>query len=441
MGPAALRLFLPVALLVGCGKVSDNPPADAAADSVDADLSGDATIVTEAALFGSKIGTKVANIDIISTLPNNMVLAMAKTDAGGAATIKVYPGGSVTAVYRHTVDMGADLITWVGVKPGDTLSFGSRQFSVANQQNPSLGTQTVSWPALAGTTDFEIFTSCTSVFPGTALSAVETESTTCHQEPMDVLYVAFSATGLTNFGFRSNVPFTNGGTVALGGWSALQTGSINITGLPTEITSLSGNFATVIDANKTFSFAGSYNGTPTGGAFTTTFPWHPTGERTVGSLALNRTGFQTMRVLDSFSANTLTQTVAAPALTPWVQGNVTSSSALKMASWFVVPEASSVYDGQLLRVSWSHTIGTMSHPHQWHFILPPGLTSISYPALPPQFNDAMPLPEDFTSATLRVFDIASVTGYDMVRTMPSRNIMCLDCAVNAGDLQRVVFTP
>jgi hypothetical protein len=435
-------MILPVTLLVGCGKVSNGPAVDAAADSVDADLSGDATIVTEAALFGAKIGTRVGNIDIISMFPDNMVLAMAKTDAGGSATIKVYPGGTVTAVYRHTVDMGADLITWVGVKPGDTLMFGSRQFSTSGQPNPSLGTQTFTWPALAGATEFDVFTSCSGAFaPGTATSIVETEFTTCHQDPMDVVYLAFGANGLTNFGFRSNVTFVNGGTVALGGWSALQTGSINITGLPSEISSLSGTFNTILDSNKTLSFGGSYNGTPTGGAFSATFPWHSTGERTVGSVVLTRTGFASIRVLDSFSSNTLTQTVAAPALTPWVQGSVTSSSALKMASWFVVPEASSVYDGQLLRVTWSHLISGTFHPHQWNFILPPGQTSISYPALPSQFSDAMPLPEDSTNATLRVFDISSVTSYDMVRTMPSRNIMCLDCAVNAGDLQRVVFTP
>jgi hypothetical protein len=436
-------MILPVTLVVGCGKVSNGPPVDAAVDSVDADLSGDATIVTEAALFGSKIGAKVGNIDIISMFPDNMVLAMAKTDAGGSATIKVYPGGTVTAVYRHTIDMGADLITWVDVKPGDTLTFGSRQLSTAGQPNPSLGTQTFTWPALAGATEYDVFTSCPGgVFaPGTATSVVETEFTTCHQDPMDVLYIAFGATGLTNFGFRSNVTFAGGGTVALGGWSAVQPGSINITGLPSEITSLSGNFSTILDANRTFNFAGTYNGTPTGGAFSATFPWHSTGERTVGSVVLARPGFSSIRVLDSFSTNTLTQTVAAPALTPWVQGSVTSSSALKMASWFVVPEASSVYDGQLLKVTWNHVISGTSQPHQWHFILPPGQTTIAYPALPPQFSDAMPLPEDSTSATIRVFDISSVTSYDMVRSMPSRNIMCLDCAVNAGDLQRVVFTP
>ena len=130
-----IAYVLPLASLVtaglfsGCGSVNTGPDAS----TTDADISGAATVETEAALFGGSIGTNVGNIDIISMLPNNTVLETVKTDAAGNASIKVYPGGSVTAVYKHTVDMGADLITYVGVKPGDTLVFGSRNFSLTGQ--------------------------------------------------------------------------------------------------------------------------------------------------------------------------------------------------------------------------------------------------------------------------------------------------------------------
>jgi hypothetical protein len=43
-------------------------------------------------------------------------------------------------------------------------------------------------------------------------------------------------------------------------------------------------------------------------------------------------------------------------------------------------------------------------------------------------------------ASNRVFEISSVTGYDLLRTLPSANIMCLECSVRTGDFQRVVFT-
>jgi hypothetical protein len=95
----------------------------------------------------------------------------------------------------------------------------------------------------------------------------------------------------------------------------------------------------------------------------------------------------------------------------------------------------------MLRVAWSHTISGVGHPSQWHFILPPEQTEIEFPILPSQFNDNLPFPQDSMSGSIRVFNISTVTGYDMLRTVPSRNLMCLECALRAGDFQHVVVTP
>ncbi|HEX7941351.1 MAG TPA: hypothetical protein VF488_06075, partial [Gemmatimonadaceae bacterium] len=266
-----------------------------------------------------------------------------------------------------------------------------------------------------------------------------------HQEPMTVIYTAFDTNGvLINFGVRSTA-FVNAQTVALSGWTAAATGTINITGLPPEIASISGTFHSVIDPRldlfpPTASGSISYNGTPTGGAFTTTFKITQAGPRTVGSVNLIRSGFRTMQILDSFSTNTTTQTVAAPVLPPWGQTSTIISTALEMASWFIVPTASSSYKGQLLRMSWNHVISATFHPSQWDIILPPGVTSLTFPALPAPLNTVLPAPQDSSSAFTRVFDIPSITSYDMLRAQPSGNIMCLDCSVRAGDFQRVVFT-
>jgi hypothetical protein len=128
-------------------------------------------------------------------------------------------------------------------------------------------------------------------------------------------------------------------------------------------------------------------------------------------------------------------------LPPWVQGGVVVSSALGRASWFLVPDAASVHDGQVLRASWNHVVSGTAHPHQWSFIVPPDQTELTFPKLPAQFSENVPAPQDNLGVSLRVFDIGSVAGYDMVRALPSSTVMCLDCAVRAGDLQRVVYTP
>lgn len=439
MGDTVLRLCLLSALLAGCGNVAGKTVADA---GIDADLAGDATVVTQAALFGTT--GAAGSIDIVSMLPNNTVLATAKTDATGNATIRVYPGGTVTAVYKHTINMGADLITWAGVKPGDKLTFSNRNPVTTGQPSTPLGTQAYLWPSLAAASFYEVFTSCApfgGFISAPTLTLSLSETPTCHQDPtMTVIYTAFDASSaLINFGVRSTA-FVNAQTVTLGAWSVPATGTINITGLPPDISSVNGAFRSVIDPRFDLASLTSYNGTPTGGAFTTTFKFTQAGPRTVGSLTLSRTGFRPMQILDSFSTNTTTQTVAAPVFPPWGQTSTIMSTALEMASWFVVPDASSSSDGQILHLNWNHVISSVSHPSQWDIILPPGVTSLSFPALPAPLDALLPAPQDSAGASTRVFDIPSITSYDMLRAQPSGNIMCLDCSVRGGDFQRVVFT-
>ena len=191
-------------VIAGCGNVSASGPVDSASSSddssrpgddsgsashdagIDGDLNGDVVVVTEAALSGGTVGARVGSIDIVSDLPSNAVLATARTDAGGSATVRVAPGGSVTAIYKHTVDVGADLITWVGVKPGDTLNFGSRKFAPSAAQDPSIGSQTYTWSALAGANKYRISTLCNLNFdvPAPDITVQLPEFSSCHQDPM-----------------------------------------------------------------------------------------------------------------------------------------------------------------------------------------------------------------------------------------------------------------
>jgi hypothetical protein len=438
--PTLLSLVPSLTTLAACGKVQGGGVD--AAPTIDADLSGDATVVTQAVLFGTPVGSKAANIDIISTLPNAKVFATGKTDAMGNATIKVVPGGAVTAIYKHPApDMGAELISWVGVAPGDTLTFGSRQLSTAGVVGVALGTQSYSGPALATATFYSVYTSCSSAGTSAAPFTVTIpESSTCHVEPMDILFIANGPAGVVGYSYLPNRTFTNGAAVSITSWATPQNGSINMSGLPPEVASVGGTFRTVIDA-KTPEFLTSYNGTPTGGAFSTTFPTPPTGDRTVGAASLGRPGFSSVQVLDSFSASNVTQTIAAPTLPPWMQGSATASSALREVNWFPVPTAASVSDGQIVRLNWSHQIGGTSYSHQWNLIVPPGRSTLALPEFPATFTDNTPQPQDFLGAFVRGFDISSVTGFDMLRTLSSATPMCLECALYAGDVQRVIVTP
>lgn len=442
-------------ILFGCGSVKDSGgPVDAAVDAgPDADLTGMATVKTEQVLAGGMVGAVAPDIDIVSTLPNNTVLETKKTGSDGTATIRVYPGGSVTAIYKHTTDMGADLISFVGVKPNDDLTFGSRTIA-NNATQMSLGSQSYSWPALANAVDYRVQTSCGSSFtpvPGTSSSIQEFN--TCNKQPMDALFFAVTNVGgtqqLSHFGFLSNMTFMNGVNRAIGGWQAFTTGTVNISGLPPEVTSVSGQWSVVFDGDRE-AFVGSFSGQLTGGTFIGNPQIAQTGERLMAYVFIPRIGMAGMTLIDSLTPGGNSQTVSSPALPPFIQrsgsgpftSTVITSAALGQAAWFSVPSGpSSTSDWQLLRMFWNRTVSGMPSGFNWQVIMPPTQTNLSFPKLPPSLADFGPLPTDnISSSSVRHVEIPSVMGYDAARAIPSRNLMCVECALRTGEFQRAIFS-
>lgn len=451
MGRIGTSIFFASLFVVGCGSVKDSgSTVDAAGDAgPDADESGDVTVLAKAALANQTPGSNIADVDIISTLPNGDVFATAKTGGDGSATIKVVPGGSVTAAYKRTTDMGYEFITFMAVKPGDTLEFGNRN---PNNISPStsIGSFTYSWPAAPGSPNiYRAHTSCTTAqATHPTLSAAADERTDCHKEPMDVLFTAHTVgtNVLQNFAFRSNVAFTAGGSTSIGGWNTAVAATANITGIPTEVigaNTVNTRFAAVLDGNSERSIlgAGNASGAASGGAFTGNFQWGSLGERTLATLTMSRPGnFAQMRVIDFLPANATSWTVASPMLPPWLEGSFLQSSVNRSVEWSLVPGSTGMtHDTVLLHTQWSVTIGGMPHQSQWHFIAPPDTTRIQYPKLPASFNDILPSSEVFIGiAQLKPIEIPTVSNYDAIRAQPSGNIMCIECAVRAGEVQRII---
>lgn len=434
------RLSLAFCLLLSaaCGSVKETPDAS----TIDADQSGTATVETEAALLGGTVGANVGNIDVVSMLPNNKLLETIKTSAEGTGSIKVYPGGSVTAIYRRPGDLGAEMISYLGVKPNDTLVFGSRNFSTLGVTNTNLGNQTYEWTVQApGATNHCAATSCSvtcAAAPATTVSFAEFLS--CNRTPMDILYVARNAAGqATHYSLRSNVTFAAGSTVSTTFWTPVLNATVNISGVPAEVSNLFGNWATVLNNQDERTLAAQYSGNPTGGAFTSTFGFHGTGDRTIARVQFQRPGsFDLMTLVDGITPNSTVQTVASPQFTPWLQG-VLASAPLRTVAWNAVATPASVTDGSVVLAQWSRTVGGMTQFYRWYLIVPPGVSSINLPDLPTPLNNVLPTTEDFLNAQVRMFDL-STTDYDAVRALPSRNVMCIECAVRAGEFQRAVFS-
>jgi hypothetical protein len=430
--------------LCACGKVSNNTPVDA--NLIDADLTGMLNVVTQARFFvagGPAVGAAQANVDVVSVRPNNTVADMVQTDASGHASVKVYPGGSITAVYQHAADMGADLVTYFGVQPNDVLTFGQR-FSPNTSNN--LGSMTFSYPAVAAATSYDVIGPCggAGAAAGT-LQVTFSEFDSCHHDPMDVVFLAFNSTGqVINYNYLSSVAFQNGMTRSIGSWGTAGTAMVNLTGLPPEVQNITGEFLTVgnIGSPDEEMFARTVSGQVTGGAYTNSFPWAPTGVRTEARLFMSRLGtYRTMQIVDSLQANSTTWTVASPALPPWLQ-TFTASAADQMGIMYLVGDGT--YDAGMFRINWSHVMGSTNVPFVWTFILPPQQTTFSFPKLPAQFAADLPQPQDSFGIQAHVIEIPSISGYDALRAIPEKSLICPgsfvpDCALRNNEFPRIIF--
>jgi hypothetical protein len=451
-------LSIGLSLLAACGSVKDSgsgidaPPGGEMAGP-DADNSGNVTVTAKAALFSQAPNTNIADVDLISSLPNGMQLSTAKTDGGGAASIRVVPGGQLTAAYKHPNDMGYDFYTFVGVKPTDAVEFGnSTPIFVGSSTN--LGSMTYTWPLVTGATQYIVVTGCAFNGAGAGVSSlVASESSSCHRgNPMDVFMVAVDTApnpdNILNCRNLPNQTFTSGGTITNNGWSNPIAVTANITGLPAEFTGVNTSVQTTFrpvlhnQFEQSFPSGGFANGTATGGAFTGNFQYCSVGDRTAATLTLNRNGFFQTRVIDSLPSNATSWTVAAPQLPPALEGGGILSSALgRRAGWSIIPGTNNTHDAVFIQFSWTHEIGGTNHRSNWFFVLPPNTDEVEFPKLPASFDQVMPQAQFGLGLNqIRVIEIPTVMSYDAYRAQGMSTAICPDCAVRAGDLQRVIIS-
>jgi hypothetical protein len=434
--------LLTVLFAAACGEVKgaqlDAKPADASHDAVDADLTGMATIITQSHFSGAAaVSATVGNIDVVSALPNGMVHDMGKTDTSGHMSLKVYPGGTVTAIYRHTVDAGADLVSYLGAQPNDTLTFG--KYWAAPYAN-SPGAMTLSWTAYSGANQYNVNIPCgTYGFPNTTLSyASFNEYPQCDHEPMGVVGVAFNASNQVLAMNYSVFNFSVGGSQALSTfWQAASTATATFTGLPPEVTQLYAYYYIVTNGGVQ-GYGYGTNGTPTGGAGTITFPWVNTGERTLSYLTMSRNGsYYQMQILDAINA--LNVTAASPQLPPWNQGGIAGAAERKVEFLAAGP---TTHSGNVIILYWSHTVGANTSQFTWTFITPPEVSSFDMPKLPAIFDDTQPKPEDGVYPQfIAGLEIPSLTnGYDGMRALPEAELTCPACAVRLNLLPRVIYS-
>lgn len=446
-------LALLAAAAMGCGEVvgppvgGDDDPVDVDAqpidaEPIDADLTGTLTVTTRNHVRGGTADALIEGVQLVALRPDDSVSGTATTSAAGTAELDVWPGGSVTAIYPHTVDQGADLVTYVGVEPGDHLQLGRRVPPESN--GTQIGSMTVSFSAPAGPTHFYVFAPCGTWSSSTSPITFYAYDG-CHRSSMDLLVLGYNSgtSNYTHYTYANNVTWTTGGNVAFGGLSTMTNATLSANGLPPEATYVDMYLYQVVDGDR-LGFNTYGGGALTGNAFTAARPWAFGGDRLVGRTYIGRSGnYHSIQVHDSIPSIGQPQyTVANPMLPPWNGGWIASSEARRV-EWIAV--GGSAHDATVIRLRWSRANsiahgGPTQSEFQWYIVLPPGMMSFELPALPSNLESYLPRPEEYIDPAVAHLEYPAIPDYDALRDMPEKDVVCGECAVNEGVIQRYMMS-
>jgi hypothetical protein len=411
------------------------PDAGVDADLIDADLTATANVVTELVP-----GTPAPMIDVVSLRPNQSVADHVQTDATGHASVHVYPGGSVTAIFPHTStsDMGADLATVSDVQPNDTLTFTPPN-AYGGGVNMFVGQMSATWPALVGTSYYYLVTPCGEWYAGGGTGYTFTEYSSCHRDPMSIAYIAFNPQGqIIGYAYQTGVTFTNGGSTSISSWIAAKNLTLSVPVLPNDLQIVYTYPIEVLNGTRGYqAFAEDTNPMmPFSSSFTM-----PGGDRLVGYAVFVRHGNSTSQsVYDALPGSTWN--LAAPTELPWVTGEAFGLPDHKLV-WFA--DGNQPYDGIGAIVGWVRQVTgppAMTNTYTWTFAIKPGETEYTFPQLPAPFDALMPTLDDQPSLeNLRLIDFPGVADWNAFRALPSQQFACAECQVYNGTYMHVQTSP
>jgi len=397
------------ACVAGCGddgvhKLADAPlPPD---DAIDAPASGTANITTNVRCCAVAAGTPQAGVQIVVIHGDRTVGATATTDAQGKATVTVSAGDSVHAIYpEDTVNLTRELATYVGVKPGDNLTFGEASFTpdaagVSGQIN-------VSWPAVTGAHHYQVFSPCDGAYT-TGLDTTFSLFPYCQTPTAPIVFVAYDLNDkILATSYLPAATFTPGTLPAIT-WTTIAAPNyaVSVSGLDAAVDDLS-FYVTAVYPRVSF----GQNSFPpiTGGAASATFTAPASATRMLAEMNLRKNGTDGRQTY--FKAQPTAATFTAPM--PWINGIAVSLGEGK-AVWL---QTAGTYDAATFAFNWNTFDGTSSHYFNWNVIVPPGVTMLDFGTPPAALAPYLPSTSDNVGTDLRLVDLANASSYDELRAL------------------------
>lgn len=432
--------YLSLLLFAACGEVAGSPDAagdddEIDASTIDADPSGTAEITTLTRCCNAVPDAPEAGVRVIVTLPDGTIGDSVLTDANGEASVTVLPGSTVTAIYIDPNGTGANqLVSYTGVEPGDTLTFGEK----FNAASTTLGSMTASWPTVAGATGYRVFTPCgSSSVSAPTTSVMFTESDSCHVQPMDLLFVANDAAGPIRWGLAPNVTFSPGGSTNLITWQAMNSITLSVVDMPSDVTQVEFGASAVLNNRTTFS--ASISGTPSGGMLSGTQPWTTGGDAVQTQAFFGRETFGIQQVIERIASTSTTATLDGSNLLPWLS-TATASGATREVTWETEGTVSG--DGMVVFLRWPQSMmfGGSSQ-HEWILVAAPSAAPFALPNLGPDGAD-FDVPAAATpTVNGGVLDLGADDGYDDYRARPEWEVTLEDDGIFAsGRIAVTIFS-
>jgi hypothetical protein len=394
-----------------CGKV--NTFHDAGGDDDDTVVDANAaTTLTVTTYSRNGMRAIVSGVDVVVIAGDGTVRDQGITDADGHATLDARDGDSVTAVYREVG--GAEIVTYIGAKPGDQLSFGRDGYA----DEPADATMTVTWPDV-GANQYRIYHPCGSTYeyaPSDFTTTIERRPS-CAADTFDLFLVAFDTNGvLIRSGKIAGTTFVDQESRPLTQWQNPTAFTLSAVGLPEEVTSATLQATPMVNGRQSYQV--SANGTPTDGAISQTVAWGATGGPVLAIGLFRRDGgFGQQGMLEPIAANA-TQWQAMNAVTlPWI-GPVIANAAARKVTW--ISDGEGTYDATVVFADWerTETDGGIVNT-RWFFVGPPGINSIEIPELPGTLAQYAPRDTDsIEQQQVVLFDIGADDGYDALRARP-----------------------
>jgi hypothetical protein len=403
-----------------CGKttaLSDAPTGDGKQIDSNANIdaaAGQVTVITKSRKTStSPAGTVVAGVSVYAVQPSGTAGATGQTDSNGKVVLDgVLPGASITAVYMADAT-DYQVVTVVGVKPGDTITLGDL-YALA-PAGGNTGVLNVTFPSVTGATSYQVYSPCNST-SGAASPIALPES--CVLPSANLVLIAADATGNTLAGgVIKSAPYTDGQTAALTAWSPVPSGgfTVSISGLIADVTQAGLWGDMVVDGGAYVFDRGQTISPLTGGAASANFQLPGAGDRTSVGATLYRTKYGDQETYSNVAPTATSATLPAPGL-PWLGSRQLDASGQTVA-WLQF--GSGAYDGGFANIQWSRTVATTTTQYNWNILVPPGQSSFAWGTPTAALAPYVPAAADtFNQFHVQLVDLSSATDYDQLRAAP-----------------------